>query len=65
VHTASPFTFSAKTEEDLVKPAVDGTLSVMKACAKHGVKRVVITSSIAAITMGWKRTDKRPKAWNE
>jgi dihydroflavonol-4-reductase len=65
VHTASPFTFSAKTEEDLVKPAVEGTLAIMEACKKHNVKRVVITSSIAAVFMGWKRADGRPKAWNE
>ena len=65
VHTASPFTFSSESEEALVKPAVDGTLGVMVACHEHKVKRVVITSSIAAIMVGWKKTDKRPKAWNE
>ena len=35
--------------EELTKPAVDGTLSALKAAKKHGVKRVVVTSSIAAI----------------
>ena len=32
----------------MVKPAVNGTLAVMKACSAAGVKRCVITSSIAA-----------------
>ena len=48
VHTASPFIFEG-TEDEIVKPAVDGTNAVMKACTKHGVKRVVVTSSGAAI----------------
>ena len=32
----------------MVKPAVDGTLAVMKACTASKVKRCVITSSISA-----------------
>jgi len=48
VHTASPFYFP-KDEEDVIKPAVDGTLAVMNACKASGVKRCVITSSVAAI----------------
>jgi dihydroflavonol-4-reductase len=38
--------------DELVKPAVDGTLAVLRACHKHKVKRVVITSSLAAISFG-------------
>ena len=50
VHTASPFPLSApKNEDDLIKPAVEGTLSVMRAALKNKVKRVVVTSSIASI----------------
>jgi len=45
VHTASPFHFNG----GCVDPAVKGTLAVMEACAKHKVKRVVMTSSVAAI----------------
>jgi len=35
---------------DMIRPAVDGVLAVMKACQKYKVKRVVITSSVAAVS---------------
>jgi nucleoside-diphosphate-sugar epimerase len=49
VHTASPVVFNPKTDDDVIKPAVDGTTAVMKACTAAGVKRVVVTSSMAAV----------------
>lgn len=50
VHTASPFPLKPpRHENDLINPAVNGTVAVMKACHQNKVKRVVITSSIAAI----------------
>lgn len=48
VHTASPF-FFPKEEDDVIKPAVDGTMAVMHACKASGVKRCVVTSSTAAV----------------
>ncbi len=55
MHTASPFPLKVpKNHDEIIKPAVEGTLAVMKACHKHGVKRLVITSSVAAVS------DKRP-----
>jgi len=48
VHTASPFFFPAN-EDDVVKPAVEGTLAVLRACSASAVKRIVITSSCVAI----------------
>ena len=52
IHTASPYlTDVADPQRDLIDPAVQGTLSVLEAAAKSGsVKRVVLTSSFAAIT---------------
>lgn len=41
-----------KHEDDLIKPARDGTLRVLKAARDAGVKRVVVTSSFAAIGYG-------------
>ena len=49
VHTASPF-FMGQNEEDLIPPAVNGTTAVMKACKMAGVKRCVVTSSIASVS---------------
>ncbi|KAI4330019.1 hypothetical protein MLD38_028333 [Melastoma candidum] len=47
-HTASPVT---DDPEEMVEPAVNGTRNVMRAAAEAGVRRVVFTSSIGAVTM--------------
>ncbi|XP_055927795.1 uncharacterized protein LOC129959042 [Argiope bruennichi] len=51
IHTASPFPSTTPANaDDVIKPAVDGTKNVLQACADAGtVKRVVITSSVAAV----------------
>ena len=46
VHTASPVSFAP--DADVIAPAVDGTLSVLRAADEHGIKRVVLTSTVAA-----------------
>lgn len=50
-HTASPFHFKATEPiKELVMPAVEGTEACLAACkAAGGVKRVIVTSSFAAI----------------
>uniref|UniRef100_A0A7E4VXF1 Epimerase domain-containing protein n=1 Tax=Panagrellus redivivus TaxID=6233 RepID=A0A7E4VXF1_PANRE len=51
LHTASPFPIIA--DEGIVELAVNGTLFVLRACAKEpSVKKVVLTSSCAAINEG-------------
>lgn len=58
-HVASPFPMAQpKDENELIKPAVDGTLRVLKAAKKAGVKRFVQTSSMVAVMYGHGR-DKR------
>ena len=53
LHIASPFPlFEPKNEDELIVPAVQGTLRVMRAAHKAGVKRVVQVSSYFAITAG-------------
>jgi len=53
LHVASPVSATLPRESDeLVVPARDGTLRVMRAAAQAGVQRVVQTSSIAAICHG-------------
>lgn len=52
IHTASPFINSDKgdTQKILVDPAVNGTINLLNAVNKSStVKRVVLTSSVAAI----------------
>ncbi|KAI8649254.1 Epimerase domain-containing protein [Fusarium keratoplasticum] len=63
IHVASPYPSSIpKNEDDIIKPAREGTLRALKAAKKSGtVKRVVITSSFAAIGYGHgKRTNNDP-----
>jgi dihydroflavonol-4-reductase len=52
LHMASPYTLSVKdAQRNLVDPAVQGTLSMLTAAAaSKRVRRVVLTSSMAAIT---------------
>ena len=49
VHTASPVGMEPKNPDDMIIPAVNGTKFVMNAAVANGVKRVVVTSSVAAI----------------
>lgn len=50
-HVASPFPLQIPNDPDvIIKPAVEGTLSVLRAAAADGnVKRVALTSSLAAV----------------
>jgi nucleoside-diphosphate-sugar epimerase len=53
VHIASPFPATVpKHEDELIIPAREGALRVLRAARDAGVKRVVLTSSFAAIGYG-------------
>lgn len=53
LHVASPLPAALpEREEDLIIPAKEGTLRVMRAAAVAGAKRVVLTSSVAAAYYG-------------
>ncbi len=55
LHVASPFPPSIPNNEDeLIVPAREGALRVLRASRDAGVKRVVLTSSFAAIGYGQK-----------
>jgi nucleoside-diphosphate-sugar epimerase len=55
LHVASPFPASVpKHEDELIVPAREGALRVLRASRDAGVKRVVLTSSFAAIGYGQK-----------
>ncbi|XP_020580078.1 cinnamoyl-CoA reductase 1-like [Phalaenopsis equestris] len=53
-HPASPVT---DDPELMVQPAVEGTRNVITAAAEAGVRRVVFTSSVGAMTMDPKRSE--------
>lgn len=53
LHVASPFPASQPLDEnELISPARDGALRVLRAARDAGVKRVVLTSSFAAVGYG-------------
>lgn len=55
LHVASPFPAERpKHEDDLIIPAREGALRVLRAARDAGVKRVVLTSSFVAIGYGHK-----------
>lgn len=71
LHTASPFHFKiTDPKKDLIDPAVNGTTGILHAIAKSAptVKRVVITSSFAAILDASRASDPTAtfseKSWN-
>jgi dihydroflavonol-4-reductase len=66
LHMASPYVIDVKdAQRDLVDPAVAGTLSMLRAAAANPrVKRVVLTSSMAAITDNPDRRMLTETDWN-
>jgi len=65
-HTASPFfhTTPDKAEEALVKPAIAGVVNALKAALTCGVKKVILTSSMAAVC-GSQRQQDPAHVWTE
>jgi len=59
LHVASPFPANIpQNEDELIVPAREGSLRVLRAARDAGVKRVVLTSSFAAIGYGQKPQNK-------
>ena len=59
LHVASPFPLKVpKDENELIVPAREGALRLLRAARDAGVKRVVLTSSFAAIGYGQERADR-------
>lgn len=54
LHIASPIIFEKikNPEEEIIRPAKEGALRVLEASLRNKVRRVVLTSSIAAISYG-------------
>lgn len=61
LHVASPFPpAQPKDPDELIVPARDGTLRVLNAALDAGAERVVVTSSVAAVTGSGKAVSGRP-----
>lgn len=61
LHIASPFPRGVpRNANEVIAPARDGALRVLRAARNAGVKRVVLTSSFAAIGYGYPRNRTRP-----
>ena len=59
LHIASPFpTDAPKDENELILPAREGTLRVLRAAQNARVKRVVLVSSVAAVIGGHERENR-------
>ncbi|MEI6664492.1 MAG: NAD-dependent epimerase/dehydratase family protein [Actinomycetes bacterium] len=66
LHVASPFVFSEpKDENEMIKPAVEGTRRVVKAAQKAGVRRMVLTSSAFAMIAGKATGRYGPDSWSD
>ena len=52
IHVASPIALERKSEDFFVKPAVSGVKRALKFAKKHNIKKVILTSSVAAIYHG-------------
>ncbi len=53
LHVASPLPVrNPKNDDELVRPARDGTLRVLRAARDAGARRVVVTASVASIAYG-------------
>ena len=49
LHIASPYVVKAKKDKDVIDPAINGTLNVMKAASTSNIKGLVLTSSCVAV----------------
>jgi dihydroflavonol-4-reductase len=66
LHVASPFPpAQPKDPDELIIPAREGTLRVLRASLAAGVKRVVVTSSVAAVRHSASAEDQSGRALTE
>lgn len=66
MHMASPFAIAnPKSEDEMIVPAVQGTLRALRAAKKAGVKRVVLTSSTLSMMGSMKTGRYGPNNWTD
>jgi len=66
-HTASPFHLDAEDPNELIEPAVKGTVGILESALKNApdLKRVVILSSVASVSNPTDRGILDERNWNE
>lgn len=66
IHMASPFAVAnPKNEDEMIKPAVEGTLRALKSAKNAGIKRVVLTSSLLSMLGSMKTGTVTPNDWTD
>ncbi|MCW3846205.1 NAD-dependent epimerase/dehydratase family protein [Sphingomonas sp. LB-2] len=66
LHVASPLgTHQPKDPQELIVPAREGALRALRAAAKAGVKRVVLTSSVSAASPAVRETITDEAVWTD
>lgn len=66
LHVASPFIMAQpKDENDLIAPAREGSLRVLAAAKRAGVKRVVLTSSVVSMSAHMKEGSFDEESWTD
>ena len=65
MHVASPYPLNQPKDENvLIKPAVEGTERVVSLAIKNNVKKIVLTSSVAAISSGHTKKNYSEEDWS-
>ena len=65
MHVASPYPLNQPKDENvLIKPAVEGTERVVSLAIKNNVKKIVLTSSVAAISSGHTKKTYSEEDWS-
>ena len=63
IHSASPFPLiNPKNPKEIIEPVVKGVRSIMTACIKHKVKKIIYTSSLLTVFGG---LNKKSKMYDE
>ena len=65
MHVASPYPLNQPKDENvLIKPAVEGTERVVSLAIKNNVKKIVLTSSVVAVSVGHTKKEYSEEEWS-
>ena len=66
MHIASPFVIEEpKNENDLIEPALEGTLRALNAANRNKIKKFILTSSMASVAYGHKAEICNKNNWTD